>query len=127
MACGFDHRVVAGTVIGVTIAVRESQTGESTAWPLLGGGLGAAFGTLPDIIEPAHAPKPNPNHRQFFHGLAFAAALGYGGYKLYQWRPEEPWQKAARMVGLIAISAYLIHLAMDATTPKSLPIVGKLG
>jgi membrane-bound metal-dependent hydrolase YbcI (DUF457 family) len=122
MACGFDHRVVAGTAIGVAIAYRESQTGRSTAWPLLGGGLGAACGTLPDVIEPAL----NPNHRQFFHSLAFAAALGYCAYKLYQWKPEEPWQQVARMVGLIAISAYLIHLAMDATTPKSLPVVGKI-
>ena len=121
MACGFAHRVVAGAGIGIAIAYKETQTGEATAWPFLGSGLGALFGTLPDILEPAD----HPNHRQFFHGLLFAAVLGYFGYKLYKWKPEEPWQQTLRMVGLIAISAYLTHLAMDATTPKSIPVVGK--
>lgn len=88
----------------------------------MGGGLGALLGTLPDILEPAD----HPNHRQFFHGLAFAAVLSYSGYKLYKWKPEEPWQEVVRMVGLIAIGAYLIHLAMDATTSKSLPVIGGL-
>ena len=120
MACALAHRVVAGAGIGIAIAYRESQTGKSTAWPLLGGGFGAMFGTLPDILEPAN----HPNHRQFFHGLVFAAMLGYAGYKLYEWKPEEPWQKTTRMLGLIAISAYLIHLSMDALTPKSLPLIG---
>lgn len=120
MACALAHRVVAGAGIGIAIAYRESQTGESTAWPLLGGGLGTLLGTLPDILEPAD----HPNHRQFFHGLLFASVLGYSGYKLYKWKPEEPWQEVARMVGLIAIGAYLTHLAMDATTPKSLPMIG---
>ncbi len=122
MACAFAHRVVAGTVIGVAIAHQESQTRESTAWPLVGSGLGALLGTLPDMIEPAN----HPNHRQFFHSLTFAVALGYLGYRLYKWKPEESWQEALRMLGLIAIGAYLIHLAMDASTPKSLPVVGKL-
>lgn len=121
MACALAHRVVAGTFIGVAIAHQESQMGESTAWPLVGGGLGALLGTLPDMIEPAN----HPNHRQFFHGLTFAVALGYLGYRLYKWQPEEPWQETLRMIGLIAIGAYLIHLAMDASTPKSIPIVGK--
>lgn len=88
----------------------------------MGGVFGALLGTLPDILEPAD----HPNHRQFFHGLLFAAILGYLGYKLYKWKPEEPWQEVVRMVGMIAIGAYLIHLAMDASTPKSLPVVGKL-
>jgi len=122
MACGLAHRVVAGSVIGVAIAHKESQDGVSTAWPVAGGGLGALFGTLPDVIEPAN----HPNHRQFFHGVFFAAALGYGWYKLYQWKPEETWQRTARMVGLIGIGAYLIHLMMDATTPKSVPLIGQL-
>lgn len=122
MACAVAHRVVAGTVIGIAIAYQESKTGESTAWPLVGSGLGAILGTLPDILEPAD----HPHHRQFFHSLTFAVALGYLGYRFYKWQPEEPWQEALRMLGLIAIGAYLVHLAMDATTPKSLPVVGRL-
>ncbi len=122
MACALTHRTITAAVIGGAIAYRESQTGVTTAWPFLGGGLGAILGTLPDVLEPAD----HPNHRQFFHSFLFAAVLGYLGYKLYKWNPEEPWQKAARMLGLIAISAYLIHLSMDFVTPKSLPLVGKL-
>ena len=122
MACAAAHRVVAGTVIGVAIAYKESQNGQSTAWPFAGGGIGALFGTLPDILEPAN----HPNHRQFFHGVFFAAVLGYVWYRLYQWKPEEPWQVSARMIALIAIGAYMIHLAMDSTTSKSLPVVGRL-
>jgi len=122
MSCGAAHRVVAGAVIGVAIAYKESQTGKSTVWPVAGGGLGALLGTLPDILEPAN----HPNHRQFFHGAIFAGALGYSGYKLYNWKPEESWQEIVRMLGLIAIGAYLIHLAMDASTPKSIPLIGKL-
>lgn len=122
MACAAAHRLVAGVVIGIAIAYRESQEGESTAWPFLGGGLAAMFGTLPDMVEPAY----HPNHRQFFHSLLFAALLGYVAYKLYQWKPEEPWQVGVRMLALIAIGAYLVHLAMDATTSKSLPVVGRL-
>jgi membrane-bound metal-dependent hydrolase YbcI (DUF457 family) len=122
MACAFAHRLVAGVVIGIAVGYKESQTGKSTGWPFVGGGLGALLGTLPDILEPA----VHPHHRQFFHGLLFAAILGYLGYKLYKWKPEEPWQEVARMVSLIAIGAYLIHLTMDAATPKSLPMVGGL-
>ena len=122
MACAFAHRTVAATIIGITMTHRESQSGEPSAWPLLGFGFGATFGTLPDILEPAD----HPNHRQFFHSLTFAVALGYLGYRLYMWKPEEPWQETLRVLGLIAISAYLIHLAMDASTPKSLPVVGRL-
>lgn len=80
------------------------------------------LGTLPDLVEPAH----HPHHRQFFHSVAFAALLGYLGYKLYRWKPDEQWQQVVRMLGLVAIGAYLVHLSMDAVTPKSLPLVGRI-
>ena len=37
-------------------------------------------GTLPDLLEPAL----HPNHRQFFHGVLFAAGVSIALYKLYQ-------------------------------------------
>jgi len=83
---------------------------------------GYCFATLPDMLEPA----TNPHHRQFFHGLVFAGALGYGLYKLYQWGPESPEGRFLRAFGLIAGGSYLIHLAFDATTKRSLPLVGRL-
>jgi membrane-bound metal-dependent hydrolase YbcI (DUF457 family) len=122
MACGTAHRVVAAATVGIALAYSETKNGELTAKSLIGAGLGALLGTLPDIIEPAD----HPNHRQFFHGVIFAAVLGYAGYKIFQWQPQEDWQKALRFVGMIAIGAYLIHLVMDAMTPKSLPLVGKI-
>ncbi|HET6630750.1 MAG TPA: metal-dependent hydrolase [Woeseiaceae bacterium] len=95
---------------------------ERVATAAAAGGLGALCGSLPDLIEPA----VHPNHRQFFHSIAFAVMLGYGLRELYRWQPDEDWQRLLRGVGLIAGGAYLVHLAMDATTAKSLPFVGKL-
>jgi inner membrane protein len=89
----------------------------------------AAFGlggyccaTLPDLLEPA----TNPHHRQFFHGVLFAVGLGYGLYKLYEFKPQSALGERLRLAGLIAGGAYLIHLALDATTRRSLPLVGRL-
>jgi hypothetical protein len=124
MACGTAHRMVAGGSIWLLLAYLESklEKKKQTAKPIIGGGLGALCGTLPDLVEPAL----HPNHRQFFHSLLFAGVIAYGGYKLYKWRSDEEWQKWLRFGGMVAIGAYLIHLMMDGTTPKSLPLVGKL-
>ena len=113
------HRLGAALTVGGFSAYNEYQkSGEISAQPLLHAGLAAACGTLPDLLEPAH----HPNHRQFFHSFAFASATAYGLYRAFQWQPEEPWQKHLRTLTLIAGGAYLVHLAMDATTPKSLPL-----
>jgi membrane-bound metal-dependent hydrolase YbcI (DUF457 family) len=95
---------------------------ERVATTVAAGGFGAVCGSLPDVIEPA----VHPNHRQFFHSIACAVMLGYGLRKLYRWQPDEAWQRVLRGAGLIAGGAYLVHLAMDATTAKSLPLIGKL-
>lgn len=84
--------------------------------------FGAVCGTLPDLIEPAN----NPNHRQFFHSIAFGAILSGGLWHLWQWRPDREWQIWARRAGLVAGGAYLVHLMLDSTTPKGLPVLGKL-
>jgi len=77
--------------------------------------------SLPDFVEPAI----HPNHRQFFHGVVFAAALGAGVYQTYQWGPETPMQEFLRAAIMIGGTAYLLHLAADACTRKSVPFVGK--
>ena len=66
----------------------------------------------------------HPNHRQFFHSIAFALALVFGIRKVYVWEPTKPLQHLVKIVMLAAGSAYLMHLVMDATTPKSLPLIG---
>ena len=46
--------------------------------------------------------------------------------KLRNWTTEDEAEKLLKGVSEVAIAAYLIHLALDATTSKSLPILGKL-
>lgn len=116
------HQVTAALSMGLLLHVEEARRGESTAWPIAGAGVAALATNLPDVLEPAMTP----NHRQFFHSLLFAGILGYGLYRLYGWDAETPEQKFLRTVGLIAGGAYLVHLALDATTKRSLPLVGRI-
>ena len=58
--------------------------------------IGAFLGRLPDMIEPS---LRNPNHK---------------------------FDKLLRGLLLIGGGAYLSHLALDALTSKSLPLIGKL-
>ncbi len=122
MPNGPVHRLVAGTAIGLTVAAEEAKRGEATFKPLAVGGLGALLGTLPDVLEPA----TNPNHRQIFHSLAAFAVIGYGAKKLYEWEPTTSFDTLLRAGLLVGCGAYLIHLGMDALTPRSLPLVGKI-
>ena len=113
------HRLCAALAIGSLSTHAENRKGEYTAKPLAHATLAAIFATLPDLIEPAC----HPNHRRFFHSVVFAAVLGHGLYRLNQWETHDDLQKLLKTLGLIAGGAYLIHLAMDATTAKSLPLV----
>jgi inner membrane protein len=116
------HQMAAGAGIFLVMAHQEDVTGEKTAWPLVGGVAGSLLACVPDRIEPAI----HPNHRQFFHSLVFAAGLGYCFLKVKQWEPESTEGALVRKLALIGIGAYLVHLALDATTAKSLPLVGRI-
>lgn len=118
---GVTHRVAAGVSIGFFMANEEEKAGKQSLLPLLGGCAGAAFTNLPDLLE----PPTSPNHRQFFHSLVFTGLLVGGLVKLHKWKAESPSDRLLRGLGMIAISGYLIHLALDATTAKSLPLVGR--
>jgi inner membrane protein len=113
------HRLGAALAVSGISAFKERQNGESTAAPLAHGSLAALLGTLPDILEPA----TSPNHRQFFHSLAFAGIVGYGLYRLHKWEAENEWHQVLKTVAMIAGGAYLVHLVMDAGTAKSLPLI----
>lgn len=114
------HRMTAALTIGAaSFHAENKREGENTAAPLAHAALAWCMGTLPDVIEPAC----HPNHRRFFHSFAFAVVIGYGMYKLYQWDAETDGQRLTKTVGLVAAGAYLVHLVMDATTAKSLPVV----
>ncbi len=44
-------------------------------------------------------------------------------YKIWKWEAKDEFGGLLKTVGLIAGSAYLIHLIMDSSTPKSLPLI----
>lgn len=122
MANGTTHRLTAALVVGSVCAHAEASRLEKTAKPIIGAALAAALTNLPDLLEPA----THPGHRQFFHSLAFAGLLGTAGYKAYKWEPSTPSDEAIRFLLMVGIGAYFVHLFLDATTPKSLPILGRL-
>lgn len=119
---GPTHRLVAGAITAVYMGHQEKKLGVATGAPIAGGVLCSILTALPDILEPA----TSPNHRQFFHGIAFAALLARGHAKLDEWTPQTADQELLRNLGKLAIAGYLIHLALDATTRRSLPFIGKL-
>jgi membrane-bound metal-dependent hydrolase YbcI (DUF457 family) len=85
--------------------------------------LGSIAGTLPDMIEPAIG---NPHHRQFFHSVTIGTALVWGASRVYQWQPESDAEKVVRVALLVGGAAYLSHLLLDSSTPRSLPLLGHL-
>lgn len=123
MANAAAHAIGAAVAVGGFHAAWEKQsTGVSSALPIGSALLAANMGSLPDLVEPAI----HPNHRQFFHSLAFALAMGWGLKQVWDWEPESPVGSVGRFVLLCAGGAYLTHLAMDAVTGKSIPLVGKI-
>ena len=87
--------------------------------PLAAGALGAGCTNLPDILEPA----TSPNHRKVFHSVACAVVLIAGFKKAWDWEPDDSAGRVLRFVALAGIAGYLTHLALDATTKRSLPLI----
>lgn len=115
------HRLGAAVALAAAVAHEDTKNGVTSNRPIAAACVGFTCGTLPEVIEPAI----HPNHRQFFHGLAFAGAVGYASYKLYKWEPETNNEKLMRFLLLTVAGAYLTHLVMDAFSPKGLPLVGR--
>jgi inner membrane protein len=122
MSNGLEHQIAAAAVVGSVCMWTETDPQKRISKSLSGAVLAAGCTKLPDVLEPA----VHPNHRQFFHGVAFAGLLGTAVYKLYRWEPEHSSEKLLRFSLLVGTSAYLIHLLLDAGTPKSLPLIGKI-
>jgi len=122
MASGSTHQMAAAVIVGGTCLCIESSQEEKAGKSVIGAVLAATMTRLPDVLEPA----THPNHRQFFHSIAFASLLGIATHKVYRWEPEDTVDKAVRFTLLVGASAYFIHLLLDAGTPKSLPLIGKL-
>lgn len=123
MSSGPTHRMAAGaTAFAVTAIFAKISDARDLPHPLVAGTLATVFTNLPDLIEPA----TNPHHRQFFHSVAFAGAISYGLKRAYDWEPDSDQKRMLRHMLLIIGGAYLTHLALDAFTRRSLPLVGKL-
>lgn len=120
MSNAIAHRTGAAVIVSGFLLARENQEGKHTHAPFSGSVLAALCTNLPDIFEPA----AHPHHRRFFHSVAFAALIGGGMYKLYQRETETEMEKILKFCLLVAGGAYLTHLAMDACTKRSLPLLG---
>ncbi|HSH28996.1 MAG TPA: metal-dependent hydrolase [Thiohalobacter sp.] len=108
------------------LVMTQNDTSEKTCalhHPAAAIPIGAFLGKLPDMIEPALG---NPNHRQFFHSVVVLGLLAAGMRKVYHLDPQNEVEKILRGVLLIGGAAYLSHLALDALTSRSLPLVGRL-
>lgn len=117
---GPTHRLVAGLGIAATAVHLEQQNGKQrTAIPLAAGVVGAFCTNLPDILEPA----TSPNHRKVFHSVACVVVLIAGFKKAWAWQPEDDLGKLLRFVALAGTAGYLVHLALDSTTKRSLPLI----
>ena len=122
MPSGSTHQI-AGALAGLGIClVDDSGEKQEPLPPLAAATVGALVGKLPDQLEPAL----HPNHRQFFHCVLVFGLLGYGIDQAYCWEPQSTTDVWVRRALLVAGASYLSHLALDALTKRSLPLVGNL-
>lgn len=151
MANGKAHRRV-GKASGVVAAVARARKGDSALDVLtfsIGGYAGGALGAqLPDIIEPA----VHSHHRHVAHSVATATAIAASAAKSIEriesytrmraqaaaerraQRDATTWQKLVSFLeeflwklahGFVAGvgAGYLSHLALDAGTPRGIPLL----
>lgn len=143
-----EHRIVGGIAGGGAVLAREMQdTGLVRIDRLFGGVLGGISGSeLPDRIE----LPTNPNHRGTFHSAGTGALLLYTWRDLVYVSDElmllrdqalskaqgadDFWSQLLYILGGLACgvvsgmvlgmpAGYISHLALDSTTPKSLPLI----
>ena len=122
MANRAAHQLL-GCAVGLGVGLRDTQKDSIASNPIVAGGVGALMGRLPDMLEPS---LNNPHHRQFFHSITVLGAMAYGVKKAYDWQPCDDFERLVRGLVLVGGSAYLSHLAVDALTKRSLPMIGKL-
>jgi len=121
MANEKTHAIVGG-LAGLGMSLCDKSKGLDRSNPLLAAAVGTAFGKLPDILEPAL----HPHHRQFCHSFVMLLSIGYGMKRAYEWEPKDNIDKFLRCIALCAGAGYISHLVLDASTPRSLPLIGKL-
>src|SRR5690606_24644986 len=123
VANGMTNWIVLAEV-GLTVGIADQKNDNVSLHPGTGIALADLCGKLLYIMEPSLG---NLHHRQYCHTILVLTALGLGLKQMYDWHPEDRVQKCLRGLGLIAGCAYVSHLLCDAVTPRSLPLLGKLG
>lgn len=139
----------AGTIAGGAVAglLAREQPSAAALSELVGGLLGGAVGgVLPDVLEPA----TSPNHRKLAHSVVVAGSLTLA--QVTEWqaacrrravvhtqaalllqpgcRERSDAEFAAMWWSFVAgftagfFVGYASHLALDAVTTRSLPLVG---
>ncbi|KQW69841.1 metal-dependent hydrolase [Methylibium sp. Root1272] len=120
MACAAEHASFNFFAVAAATAVVQHREGRPVGVASISMGAAAAcLPSLPDILEPA----VHPNHRRFFHSITTATALACLMHRVYKWEAEDEWKRLARVLLLVGGGAYLAHLARDALTAKSLPLI----
>jgi membrane-bound metal-dependent hydrolase YbcI (DUF457 family) len=152
MANGKTHTAVAVTtgVMAAAVMAEEPRDGFRKALQLIGGGVGGYIGgRLPDVLE----PPTSSWHRDLCHSWLVGAGTVGITQRLEGWRrfceqearrsriaytarqglnadtspacfEEVIWLMAAGFIpGLLF--GYLSHLALDACTPRGLPLLGR--
>lgn len=120
MACAAEHAQFNFLAVMTATAIVRSREGAPVdGLPVAMGAAAALMPSLPDLLEPA----VHPNHRKIFHSFAMAATVTFGLRQAYKWDPKTDWERLIRFLVLAGGAAYLGHLARDAFTAKSLPLV----
>ncbi len=131
------HRagIVAGALVGLVATIVKGLDREPMDLVIgaLGGGLGGVFGArIPDLLE----PPTSPDHRGVVHGVAFNAAVlaklapsAAAASRDLVAGAEDPFDRKLRLLvgsALVGTTAgHLSHIALDATTPRGLPLLTK--
>lgn len=114
-----DEHSLVGGLLGLLCYLGHKDLSGSKPSPLGAAAstiLGAAAGSLPDMIEPATSPQ----HRGLFH----SASVGLGlTYLLRKAARSETLSREEKLVSAILGLGYLSHLSLDSRTSQGLPMI----
>jgi len=122
MPKGVVHKPIGAGLGSLTYLGIKKKMGRTPTIPglVIAGIGGYVMAGLPDRLEPAISP----DHRSFFHSLVVAGVLVYIGYNVWKWMQSD--QEGGGELGAILLSliaSYEGHLALDALTPRRLPVL----
>jgi membrane-bound metal-dependent hydrolase YbcI (DUF457 family) len=114
----FGEHLVGGAISGfIVLVVLSGKSGIDPGFGsfFLMAGVSAFGSMIPDVLEPATGSY----HRSFFHSFALLFGLGFFTFITLE---NLTGFGVGAIIGFLAVG-YLSHLAMDALTPSSLPLI----